>query len=103
MFNWTRHPVWRRWCGGGAGLVQGAGQIPTNQRRAVAQGWRVESQSTFNAILVSGHPTNHVAYLLGVIVTCGLWVIGWVIAMVMEKPEQRMTLRVDAHGNVIRG
>lgn len=69
----------------------------------VARGWRVESQSTFNAVLVSGQPVNNVAHLLGVLVTCGLWLIGWLIALAMDKPEKRMTLRVDAYGNVIRG
>jgi hypothetical protein len=69
----------------------------------VSRGWRVESLSTYQAILVSGHQVNHVAHLLGVLVSCGFWFIGWIIAMAMAPPEQRMTLRVDAQGNVVRG
>lgn len=94
--DWTQHYA------PNIGDVERADRLAVAVAHYVAVGWRVESQSMFSAVLVAGHPTNNVAHLLGMLVTCGLWIIGWIIAMMFEKPERRITLRVDPYGAVIR-
>lgn len=92
--DWTPHVVFSG--------AERADRLAQAVADAVAMGWRVESQTAYSATLACGQPTNVVAHLLGVMLTCGLWLIVMLIAMGTEKPVQRMTLRVDAQGNVIR-
>jgi hypothetical protein len=93
--NWTSHVSFTD--------AERADRLGAAVAYEVARGWRVESLSSYQAVLVSGQQMNNVAHLLGVLVTCGIWFIGWIIALAMAKPETRLVLRVDAHGNVIRG
>ncbi|MCX2934053.1 hypothetical protein ORI20_27680 [Mycobacterium sp. CVI_P3] len=62
---------------------------------------RVESQTPFQAVLVYGNDPNHVVWALLSIFTCGLLVIGWIIAAATQR-ETRRTLSVDPYGQVIR-
>jgi len=64
----------------------------------VAQGYRVESQSDFQAVLVKGKNTNHVLHLILTLVTFGLWAIVW-IAVAVFGGEKREILSVDEWGN----
>jgi len=66
----------------------------------VAQGARVESQSDFQAVLVSGKPVNHVLHLILTLVTVGLWGIVW-IAMAIFGGEKRSMVSVDEYGNAV--
>ena len=67
----------------------------------VARGARVESLTDYQAVLIVGNNINNVAHLLGCLFTCGLWLIGYVIAIMTEKPERRVVLRVDRFGQVV--
>jgi len=62
-------------------------------------GWRVESQTDFQVVLVKGHRPNHVLHLILSIVTLGLWLIVWLIVALVSK-ERRMVLTVDEAGEV---
>lgn len=62
-------------------------------------GMRVETQSDFNAVLVQGHPCNHVLHLIITIFTCLLWGPVWIVLAVTQK-EKRHMLAVDEYGNV---
>lgn len=65
----------------------------------VAQGWRVESQSDYQAVLVTGHRVNHVLHLILTIITALIWGIVW-IALVIFGGEKRALVAVDEFGNV---
>lgn len=67
----------------------------------VNQGARVEAQTGFQAVMVSGKPVNHVLHLILTLVTCLLWGLVWA-ALVIFAGEKRFTLRVDDYGNVLR-
>lgn len=66
----------------------------------LAQGnMRVETQSDYNAVLVQGHPINHVLHLILTLCTCGIWAIGWIVVAITQK-EKRHMLAIDEYGNV---
>ena len=65
----------------------------------VAQGARVESQSDYQAVLVTGHRVNHVLHLILTLITISLWAIVW-IALVVVGGEKRQLAQVDEWGNV---
>ena len=64
----------------------------------LAQGRRVESQSDFQAVLITGHRPNHVLHLLITFFTFGLWAIPW-IAITALGGEKREVINVDEWGN----
>lgn len=66
----------------------------------VAQGYRVESQSDFFAVVVTGHRPNHILHLILTIVTFGVWGIVW-IGLALFGGEKRRSLTVDEYGNVM--
>ena len=79
----------------------------TDERRALlsrqigarlALGRRVESQSEFQAVLVHGHPVNHILHLIITLITLGVWVIVW-IALILFGGEKREIVEVDEWGN----
>jgi hypothetical protein len=70
----------------------------------VSLGARVESRSQFQAVLFNGgglSGAGHVVFALLSIFTCGLFLIVWLITAATSS-DRRMTLTVDANGNVIR-
>lgn len=70
----------------------------------IAQGgWGVETQGGFNAVLIKGGKrTSHALHFVLTLMTGGVWIIGWIIAVRRNK-AQRITLFVDEFGNVQRG
>jgi hypothetical protein len=64
----------------------------------VRQGWRVESQTDFQAVMVQGHRPNHLLHLLLTIFTFGLWGFVW-IAVVAIGGEKREVIAIDEYGN----
>lgn len=89
-------------------LASATGQqtVSADERRAVLanvigaeirRGWRVESQSDFQATFIRGHRPNHVLHLLLTIVTLGLWVIVWILVSISSK-EVRTVVTVDEYG-----
>ena len=67
----------------------------------VVQGGRVESQHDFQAVIVHGQRVNHVLHLLLALLTCGLWLIVWVV-LAITRGEKRFLLVADDDGNVLR-
>ena len=61
---------------------------------------RVESRSSTQAVVVFGHPPNHVLHAIITIFSCGLWAVVWIIEASTTK-ERRMTVTVDREGNVV--
>jgi hypothetical protein len=64
----------------------------------VVQGARVESQSDFQAVLVTGAKVNHTLHLILTLVTCGLWGIVWIV-LFATGGEKRSIASVDEFGN----
>jgi hypothetical protein len=67
----------------------------------VAGGYRVESQTDAQAVLVKGKGTNHVLHLILSVITCGVWLPVWLIMYFVAKPK-RLILSLDQFGNVLR-
>lgn len=65
----------------------------------VPRGWRVESQSDYQAVFISGRPVNHVLHLILTVITCSLWGVVWV-SLVFLGGEKREIANVDEWGNV---
>ena len=90
---------------------QGAGpaQVSPEARRqalaqaiasaVVAQNARVESQSEFQAVLVTGQPVNHLLHFLIGVFTCGLWWVIWLI-LALTGGTKRQLMYVDEWGYV---
>ena len=64
----------------------------------ITQGWRVESQSDFQSVLIRGRKVNHVLHLIVTLVTIGVWGVIW-IALVALGGEERQMVQVDEWGN----
>ena len=66
---------------------------------AAGRGRRIESQSEYQAVLVSGHPVNNTLHVILTIFTCLLWGIVWAI-IAGTGGERREMVLVDEFGNV---
>ena len=64
----------------------------------VANGWRLDVQTDFEAVLSSGKKVNHILHLLLSIVTVGMWILPWIL-MAMGNRIRRQTISVDEFGN----
>jgi hypothetical protein len=64
----------------------------------VRQGWRVESQMDFQAVMVKGQRVNHLLHLILTIFTAGLWGIVWLI-LVLTGGEKRSVITIDEYGH----
>ncbi|MEE1738556.1 hypothetical protein [Streptomyces sp. BE147] len=69
-----------------------------NQR--IASGWRVESRSGAQVVLVRGQPVNHVLHALLTVFSCMLWSVVWLGVAVTNRVE-RVALTVDAQGHIV--
>lgn len=65
----------------------------------IREGWRVESRSSFQAVMVSGRRVNHLLHLVISLVTVGLWIFIWIV-LVLTGGENRELLLVDAYGQI---
>ena len=65
----------------------------------VRNGWHVQSQTDFQAVMRKGKQTSHVLHLILSIITLGLWLIVWVVVWYLNR-DQSMVISVDPYGNV---
>jgi hypothetical protein len=70
-------------------------------QREVVAGYRVESQTDINAVLVKGKSVSHILHLILSLITFGLWLFVWPLVWYLNR-EQRLILNVDDYGNVLR-
>ncbi|MBK5231369.1 MAG: DUF2510 domain-containing protein [Thermoleophilia bacterium] len=75
-------------------------QPPVDARKAkldsdlehyVNQGYRIESRTDYQAVIVSGRPVNHILHLILTLVTFGLWGIVW-LAIALTGGEKRRVI-----------
>lgn len=78
---------------------QRKGVFASRLQEAVQHGWRVQSQTDYQASLAKGHRTNHVLHLILTIVTFGLWGFVWIVLAVTNKEKHRM-LAIDEYGRI---
>lgn len=84
-------------------------KTPEERRAALAQRLqyivnvdhaRIESQTDYQAVVVTGKPTNHILHLLLSIFTLGLWIPVWIILAIVGG-EKRRIIAVDDFGQVL--
>jgi hypothetical protein len=64
----------------------------------VRNGWRIESQTDYNAYLVRGQRTSHGLHIFVSVITLGLWLPVYAV-MLYANRTQRLTINVDDWGN----
>lgn len=72
--------------------------------RAVANqlaqgGFRVETQSDFNAVMVKGKKVNHALHITLSVLSVGMWLFVYV-PLIFISGEKRQMVSVDEFGNV---
>ena len=65
----------------------------------VSQGWRIELQTDFDVVLLTGNRPNHILHLLLSIFTLGFWVIVWILIALNGGPKT-LSASVDNFGNI---
>ncbi|MFD0021739.1 hypothetical protein [Streptomyces sp. NPDC058382] len=66
----------------------------------IASGWRMESRSETQVVMVRGRPLNHVLHAVLTVFSCFLWGVVWLVLGVTNKVE-RIALTVDALGDIV--
>ncbi|MBK5220174.1 MAG: hypothetical protein JJE35_10380 [Thermoleophilia bacterium] len=69
-------------------------------RVQTSSGWRIESQTDYNAVLVKGRRPNHLLHLILSIITAGLWAIFVWLPLVIFGGEKRRVLSIDEYGQI---
>lgn len=66
---------------------------------ALAQGWRIESSTPTQVVMVRGGSVNHVLHGILTLLFFGLWAIVWLILIATNK-TQRRRIWTDGSGGV---
>lgn len=64
----------------------------------VSAGWRIESQTPIQAVMVRGRRPNHVLHLLLTIVTMGLWLPVWILIALTSREQRAVLTAVPGRG-----
>lgn len=70
--------------------------------QALAEGWVLEHRTDTVASLVRWKRPSHVKHFIGFILTLGLWAIPWIIIAIKGGKPMRLTIALDADGQVTR-
>ena len=57
----------------------------------VRRGWRVESRTSTQAVMVKGRRPNHLLHLILTLLTLGLWAVVWILVAAFGG-EKRMVI-----------
>lgn len=74
--------------------------LATTVNGYVRDGYRVESQTPHQAIVVKGRRPNHLLHLILSILTVGLWLLFVWLPLVVFGGEKRRVITVDTFGHV---
>jgi hypothetical protein len=66
----------------------------------VSKGWRVESQSQIQAVLVKGKPINNTLHIVFSVLTLGVWLLIYVPILLVNRRQTKI-IRVDEFGNTL--
>lgn len=90
------------------GEVQASEQVTPEDRKeilgdrvaaAVRNGYAVESQTDYQAVMVKGKRPNHLLHFFLSVFTVFIWAIFVWIPLAIFKHEKRMVIAVDQDGN----
>ena len=56
----------------------------------IRKGWRVESETDHDFVLVRGSRVNHILHLLLCIPTVGLWLIVWILLVITGGEKRKV-------------
>ena len=56
----------------------------------IRKGWRVESETDHEVLLVRGRRVNHILHLLLCIPTVGLWAIIWILLVITGGEKRKV-------------
>jgi hypothetical protein len=63
----------------------------------ILEGWHVESQSDYQAVMVKGRHVKHWLHGVLTVLTGGVWAVVWVTMWLLYH-ERRMVIDVGEHG-----
>jgi hypothetical protein len=63
-------------------------------------GWRVESQTDYQAVMARGHRPNHILHLILTLITLGIWAIVWILVTLLGG-EKHAVVSIDEYGNTL--
>ncbi|MSV55300.1 MAG: hypothetical protein F2900_06840 [Actinobacteria bacterium] len=66
----------------------------------VTKGWRVESQSPVQGVLVKGKPINHTLQIFLSVITAGMWLFIYIPTFIVNRRQTKI-IRVDDFGNTL--
>jgi hypothetical protein len=66
----------------------------------VSKGWRVESQSQVQAVLVKGKSINHTLQIFLSVITVGFWLLVYIPTFIVNRRQTKI-IRVDDFGNTL--
>jgi hypothetical protein len=66
----------------------------------VSKGWRVESQSQIQAVLVKGKPINNTLHIVFSVLTLGAWLFIYIPILLVNRRQTKI-IRVDEFGNTL--
>lgn len=66
----------------------------------VSKGWRVESQSQIQAVLVKGKPINNTLHIVFSVLTLGAWLLIYIPILLVNRRQTKI-IRVDEFGNTL--
>lgn len=64
--------------------------IDASVNEYVRRGWRVESRTDTQVVLVRGHRPNHILHLILSIITLGVWLIVWILVAVLGGEKRKV-------------
>ncbi len=77
-----------------------ANKLATAISGEVSRGWRVESQSQVQAILVKGKSINHTLQIFLSVISFGFWLIVYIPMFIVNRRQTKI-VRVDNFGNTL--
>ena len=66
----------------------------------VSKGWRVESQSQIQGVLVKGKNVNHTLQIFISVITLGFWLLVYIPIAIVNRRQTKI-IRIDDFGNTL--
>ena len=76
------------------------GKLALAVANEVTAGWRVESQSSIQAVMAKGKPINHTLHIILSVLTLGAWLFIYVPIFIVNQRKTKI-IRIDDFGNTL--
>lgn len=77
-----------------------AGKLAQAIATEVSKGWRVESQSQIQGVLVKGKNVNHTLQIFISLITLGFWLFIYIPTAIVNRRQTKI-IRIDDFGNTL--